>query len=292
MLSGTKLQQLVIIGACLLFGGAFAVPTEAQVGLSTFVLDLSVSPGGTAGESFFVVNQSESPQSIVIEPVDWVPMGPGKQEYLSVGTLERSVVDWMYFSPAEATIEPGEAVQVQVELTAPSTAEGCFWSMLFVRILPPLDEGGESQGRVGMNVILGVAVYADAGGGDPQGRITGLSHQLVDSERQALFTVEFENTGITRLSPTGQIQIRDEVGDLVREIGLPQFVSLPGTRQQLQVPLTRLPFERPNVEAAEPVEKQPPLAPGTYLSIAIIDYGGDALVAAQLPFEIEGIPSE
>ena len=267
----------------------FAEPAEGQVGLSTFVLDLLVSPGQTSEDVFSVVNNGEAPQYIEIEAVDWMPTGPSMQDYFAPGTLARSVSDWLEFWPAEARVAPGESLQVRVSVTPPASAEGCYWGMLFVKLLPsssPTDVG-EMQAQVGMNVILGVAIYAETGGGEAQGRIVGFSCEPLGPGRQMMFALEFEDTGITRLRPTGTIQIRDEEGNIVRELTLPQFTSLPDTAQRLQVPLTRVPSERPGVENPEAIEPEPPLPPGTYLAVAIIDYGGAALVAAQLPFQIQ-----
>jgi hypothetical protein len=280
---------LFLIACVALLTSLFAERAEGQVGLSTFVLDLLVSPGQTSEDVFSVVNNGEASQYIRIEAVDWMPTGPSMQDYFPSGTLARSVSDWLDFWPAEARIAPGESLQVRVSVSPPASAEGCYWGMLFVRLLPSSSAAdmGEMQAQVGMNVIFGVAIYAETGDGELQGRIVGFSCEPLDADRQRLFTLDFEDTGITRLRPTGTIQIRNEEGNIVRELALPQFSSLPDTVQRLQVPLTRVLSERPGVENSEPTEPQPPLPAGTYLAIAIIDYGGDALVAAQLPFEIQ-----
>jgi len=274
---------------CLLLVGSLSQVGWTQVGISTFVLDMVISPGEIGKDSLLITNNGDSVQYIAIEVADWVPTGPSMQEYLPPGTLDRSLSAWLNFWPSELALEPGEAVQVQVELTAPPTAEGAYWGMLFVKLLPaPSATGtGATQAHVGLSVLLGVAVYAETDGGELQGRVVGFSCEPLDSEKQMMFTLEFEDTGITRLQPTGTIQIRDEEGDIVRELPLPVFTSLPDTTQRLQVALTFIPSEQPGVENPEPVEPEPPLPPGTYLAIAIIDYGGDALVAAQLPFEIQ-----
>jgi len=282
-------RRRTLAGLVILVVLALAQTGWSQVGVSTFVLDLNVSPGQTAIDSFFIVNNGTTAQDVVIEAVDWVPIGPSLQEYLAPGTLDRSLTEWLNFWPAEGIIQPGESLQVQVELLPPTVTEGAYWGMLFVRLLGEHASTGtaEAGAQVGMNVILGVAIYADTGGGEPQGRIVDFSCEPLDSGKQMMFTLAFEDTGITRLSPTGTIQIRDEEGNIVKELTLPKFTSLPDTTQRLQVALTFVPSERPGEENPEPVEPEPPLPPGTYLAIAIIDYGGDALVAAQLPFEIQ-----
>jgi len=283
---GKNWASRLVAGISVLFGLLFTQCTQAQVGLSTFFLHLAIPPGGTAIDTLTIVNSSDVPQTVTIEPVDWVPIGPGAQKYLAPGTLERSVASWMSFWPPQATIEPGGQLEVQVELTAPPTAEGSYWGMLFVKLGGLSGAGDTGEGsRVGMEVILGVAIYAECGGGEPRGRIAGFS-LTPDPVRQYRFTIEFENTGIRRLRPTGKVDILDANGEPVRELTFPKFVSLPGTVQKIEVPLTRPPGEalRPG---DTPFEGDPQLPPGTYLAIAIIDYGGEALVGAQLPFQIE-----
>jgi len=280
--SGLVLGLLLVIGQL----------ASAQVGISTFTINLEIRPGETATDSLYITNNGDSPQHVRIEAVDWVPTGPLTKEYLPAGTVERSVTGWLVFWPSEASVNPGEALEIRVEATPPATVEGVYWGMLFLRLgtQPVATEG--SQAQIGLNVILAVEVYADTGEGIPQGRITDFHCRPLDSDEQMLFALEFEDTGITQLHSTGTIQIRDESGDIVRELVLPVGTSLPGTRQVLGAPLTIVPSEGPGEENTEDAEPQPSLPPGTYLAIAIVDYGGDALVAAQLPFVIQEESSE
>lgn len=287
-MSSTRWKHALLL-VCVLSVGLLSQVGWTQVGISTFVLDMVISPGEIGKDTLLITNNGDSTQYVAIEVVDWVPTGPSMQEYLPPGTLDRSLSGWLNFWPSELNLQPGEAVQVQVEATAPSTAEGAYWGMLFVKLLPtPSPTGtGETPAQVGLNVVLGIAIYAETGSGEAQGRIVGFSCEPLHSGKQMMFTLKFEDTGITRLRPTGTIQIHDEEGNFVRELLLPQFTSLPDTTQRLQVALTFVPSERPGVENPEPVEPEPPLPAGTYLAIAVIDYGGDALVAAQLPFVIQ-----
>ena len=271
-----------------LAGLSVALCTHGDVGVSTFVLDFDILPGETAVDFVTVVNSSEVPQAVTIEPVDWVPVSPGTQHYLPPGSLDRSLASWLRFWPSEASIEPGDSVDVQVELRAPTSAEGCYWGMLFVKLAGVSGSGepDESSSSVGMQVILGVAVYANCGSGDIQGRIASFATAPADPARQLLLILEFEDTGITRLDPTGYIDIIDTDGLTVRQLRLSEFVSLPGTCQKIEIPLTRLPSNDVRQEGT-PFEGDPPLPAGNYLAIAIIDYGGDALVGAQCLFEIQ-----
>jgi len=291
--SRKRLCWCLIVGIVLISSSVSARCAQGEVGISTFVLDFGISPGETAIDAVTIVNSSNVPQTVTIEPVDWVPVGSGTQNYLPPGTLDRSLASWLSFWPSEATIEPGESVEVQVELSTPARAEGCYWGMLFVKLAGSASPGGadETSSAVGMQVILGVAVYADCGGGQPQGRIVNFLSAPADPVRQLLFILEFEDTGITRLDPTGRIDIIDANGLTVRQLPLSEFVSLPGTRQKLEMPLTRPPTDAVRPEGTA-FEGDPPLPPGRYLAIAIIDYGGDALVGAQLPFEIQDEESD
>jgi len=262
----------------------FAPVAFAQVGISTFEIDFDITPGEICAESVYIVNESDTPQNVRIEAVDWMP--GGSQEYLPPGTLDRSLAPWLTFWPSEVSVDPGEAAEIHVEVSPPPTVKGFYWGVLFLRLETQPVAG--SQAQIGMNVILAVRVFADTGDGVPEGRITNFSCKPLDTGEQMLFTLEFENTGITRLYLAGTIQIRDISGDVVREIDLCGGMSLPGTKNRFVAVLTAIPREKgpgeENIEAAEP---QPPLPPGSYVAIAIIDYGGDSLIGAQLPFSIE-----
>jgi len=287
ILGKRKVYVVVASGLALGLLLAFGQLGLAQVGISTFAINLEIRPGETATDSLYITNNGDSPRYVRIEAVDWVPTGPAAREYLPPGTVERSLTGWLTFWPSEVSVNPGEAVEIHVEVTPPDTVKGVYWGMLFLRLetQPVANEG--TQAQIGMNVILAVEVYADTGEGNPEGRITNFSCKPIERDEQMLFMLTFENTGITQLHSTGTIQIRDESGDIAREIVLPVGTSLPGTTQTLGAPLTIVPSEGPGEMNTEDAEPQPPLPPGTYLAIAIIDYGGDALVAAQLPFEIQ-----
>jgi len=278
----------LVLGLLLLLGQV----VSGQVGISTFTISLEIRPGETATDSLYITNNSDSPQYVRIEVVDWVPTGPLSKEYLPAGSLVRSVASWLTFWPEEMSVNPGEAVEIRLEATPPGTVEGVYWGMLFLRLETQLVASEGSQAQVGLNVILAVEVYADTGEGIPQGRINDFYCRPLDNDKQLLFVLEFEDTGITQLRSTGTIQIRDESGDIVRELALPVGSSLPDTTQMLVVPLTIVPSEGPGEENIEDAEPQPLLPQGSYLAVAIIDYGGDALVAAQLPFTIGQETSE
>jgi len=284
-------QTVYIVAASALFLVLlFAPVVSAQVGISTFEIDLGISPGESSTDSLYITNEGDSPRYVRIEAVDWMPT---TQEYLPPGTLERSLTPWLAFWPSEVSVDPGAAAEIHVEVTPPPTVKGVYWGVLFLRLETQPAASDEGQVQIGMNVIFAVKVYADTGDGVPEGRITDFSCEPLDTGEQMRFALEFENTGITRLRPTGTIQIRDASGDVIRKIDLSGGMSLPGTKSKFVAALTAIaPEEGPGEENIEAVKPQSPLPPGSFVAVAIIDYGGDALVAAQLPFTIGEETSE
>jgi hypothetical protein len=83
-----------------------------------------------------------------------------------------------------------------------------------------------------------------------------------------LAVVDFRNLGQGPVRPEGEIEIRTLSGEVVGVVAVPPFSVLPGRLRRTVVPI--------EVE----------LAPGTYLAIPILDFGGAYLAGGQATFEV------
>jgi len=81
--------------------------------------------------------------------------------------------------------------------------------------------------------------------------------------------VGFENEGERALDVEGELEIRDLAGDIVRVVAVEPFHALPGRQRQVRVKL--------DAAALGDVV----LAPGQYVLVAILDFGGDYLAGGQ-----------
>jgi hypothetical protein len=98
---------------------------------------------------------------------DWWPSEDGKQSfYEKPGTLDRSAAPWVTLNPVEATVQPGETLEVRVSIAVPMDLEpagaGGYWAALTVDEV--LDPTAAPQG-IGIqflaSVSTGIFVYID-----------------------------------------------------------------------------------------------------------------------------------
>jgi len=223
--------------------------------------ELLVDQGKVYTLSFQVRNDAQAPQTITVYLGDWDRSPTGEHRYYPPGTLERSLCGWLAVVPTRIVLAPGETGQITATLTVPSPEErelaGTYWGMIFVQGEPrPM----EVEGTVVMAVErFGVKVYATVAG---TARTAGVVRKV---EAQAtsdgvLVKIEYQNTGNVHQEVGGTVRVIDRKGDIVQEKEVEPAPVLPGAERIFEVTLPALP-------------------PGIYQVQAMLDYGGEVMVA-------------
>jgi len=221
--------------------------------------DLLVDQGETYTLSFRVGNDAQAPQAITLYLGDWDRLPSGEHRYYPPGTLDRSLCGWLTFQPERIVLGPGETAEVTATLAVPAspTVRGTYWGMIFVQGEPrPV----EVEGTVVMAVErFGVKVYATVAGTErPAGEVRRVEAEA--SPEKVTVTIEYQNTGNVNQWVEGTVQVVDRKGDIVLKAALEPTPVLPGAERVFQVEL-------------------PALSPGIYQVQAMLDYGGDVVVA-------------
>jgi len=247
----------------------------ADIRVSSLVIDLEIPSGTSYTHSFIVSNFGTAPESITISLVDWNRKSNGEHRYFEAGTLPHSLVDWIEFSPIRFALKGGESQQVQFSIAVPKKEEGTHWTMLMVEGTPEVittGKEGKSLFSVIARVAYGIKIYqTDPATAQRKGKITNLDITTFNKSResQTKVKIEFENTGNTHLEPEGQVEIRDENGETVATVDIKRFPILPGAKRILEIPL-----------------KEKNLQPSRYVALAVLDFGGNYVVAGQRVFDI------
>lgn len=253
-------RRYVPILLALLFLGLFSASAKLAVG--PLSLRLEVPAGESRIGSFRVHNTGEEPIRVLISLWDWWREPNGEMKVLPPGTLERSLAPWIGFlSPTDLTLEPGAAQEVSFSVTVPPDADGSHWALITVDEVVPEPKG--------FQVVVGYAIkvlQTDPATERKEGRITNI--EIISTDPLQIKIV-FENTGNAHLRTKGYLEIRDEKGEPVRRLEVPEFPTLPGEVRELKLEAEKLP-------------------PGRYLALVVLDFGGDYLIAKQRPFEVRG----
>lgn len=238
----------------------FAAPASAQFSAQPVILEMRT--GDTmAVTSFAVRSQAEEPLQLRVYAGDFDQPAGGGHAFMDPGTHPRSCAERLRFYPEDVRLDPGESAEVRV-LMAPG--DSTCWSVLFVQA------GARSGGGFQIAQRIGIKVYGVRNGVIRTGEIRSVTVATDSASGGRTALIEFENTGEGPVRPEGEVEIRTEFGEVVAVVPVAPFSVLPGRVRQTAVPLA--------------VD----LAPGRYLVIPILDFGGDYLAGGQALFERDG----
>jgi len=247
----------------------------SQANITVFPLTIVSSVLDGTGSGFFLVrNNGDATDEVTINLADWQLDEAGNIKFLESGSTERSLSPFVQYAPVNFTLEPNEVQRVDFTYAQPNSGSGDQWFLFLVdsnEVTPIAETTGEVNTNIGVRVGFGVKVFVT----DPQafsdGRVTGMR---LDSAIDPLsLIVRFSNTGNAVLRDVvGTVEVRDVFGATVRTMDVSPFTVLPGGVREVRV---------------QELEDSDPLAAGDYVALAIIDFGGDVLVAGELPFNVK-----
>lgn len=243
---------------------------SASIGVGPLTLIIDAGPGGSGSGYFKVINDGQNPEDVTISLVDWTLGLDGGIQFAEPGTVDRSLAEWVEYSPATFRLEPGQIQRVDFTITVPSERTGDHWALFFVEgseVTPVAETTGALTTTVGVKVRYGIKVFQRDPGATRVGRITGLALLSLAPLKLELTFVNAGEGVLFRV--TGRVEIRDATGTTVRTLEIEEFTVLPSGERELILE-----------------DKGECLPPGDYIALAIIDFGGDYLVGHQLQFKI------
>lgn len=242
--------------------------------ISPVAFDLVIPAGVSTTFSFQVANDEAEPLGFQVRLCDWIRDITGANHFCEeAGEVPRSATGWVEVGPTQFVLSPGESQEIRLTLTAPEAApdgsplDGSYWTAVMVEAVPQTEEGEQPGTEVVVKRRFGLKIIATIAG---TGHLDG---QIVALERRGLnplwVVLEFENRGTLNMKEVqGRVEVRDVRGETLETIPVEPFPVLPGYARRVIAQSARPPGER--------------LPAGDYVLLAILDYGGDTLVGAQL----------
>jgi len=239
--------------------------------VSTLEIDEEVPPGTEQRGSFVVTNLADVPIVVTVGMCDWMMDPNGEVAFFEPGRLVNSIAPFVTLSDSKFELGPKESREVEYAIAIPQGEEAPHWGAFLVEGNKRTSEGvGTEEGggiRISIGVVYGIKILQTPSKFDSNAAITAFD---LKSNREAslTFNLGIKNLGRTFLKPDGVIEVRDTTGQTILEGKIEPALILPGSNRILKA----------QVEGE--------LLPGEYLALAIIDYGGDQLLAAQRVFEV------
>ena len=250
--------------AVLSFTGAR--PAQAQLAIDRGEMFLEPSGDATKRAGVLLVRNTSSERlqgQVTLE--DWDRSADGANRFHKYKTLPHSCGDALRAFPMTLNLAPGEAQPVRIEYTGSDLASECT-SLVVVeeaRASAAKSTGVTVTMRMGLKVYVTPATAAP--GGDVSDFVVTPAAAPGDSVR---VSVAFRNEGARHLQAEGHVEVRGEDNTLHATVPLPKVYALAGATMRTRAAL-------------------PVLSPGKYILLAIFDFGGADLAAAQLEYEVK-----
>jgi hypothetical protein len=268
-----RARVFVLAGSVLALGVAAPLAVaEAQLEVDELEVFIA-SVGRERSASFRVRNTSAAPVTARLGVADWSRQSDGTNEFVDAGTVLGACADKVSIFPQLASLAPGESQVVRVSYTGDSLRTMC-WAAVMVGVAPG---AAQSTGGAGIaaEIRSAVKVYVNPVVTDLAVRVEDID---VGTHRPTLGESAADTIGtdvIARLRNHGNVQVRAKVRVEYRSVA----DSVVARAEDDDVPML------PGTERLWRT-KIPALAPGRYVVLVVVDFGGTELVAGQLELEL------
>jgi len=270
-------QRQLAIGLLLLIIGLVVVSGQA-IRVAPVSFEAQVARDTENNTTFTVLNDESEPVSVEIGLCDWRRDVQGNNRFCEdAGEVARSATPWTSVSPREFNLDAEERNEVRLTIDVPPTGtngeplEGTYWSAAMITASPQADDGEDDGTEIVIKRRFGLKVLASIQGtGTRSGQVSNLRRHGLNP---LWFTLQFQNRGTLNLGDvSGRVEIRNDQGETIEQIAVDSFPILPGATRRLRV------------QSEQSVGNR--LAPGRYVALAVLDFGGDNPVGAQAVFDV------
>ncbi|MDQ8155306.1 MAG: hypothetical protein P3B98_11660 [Gemmatimonadota bacterium] len=261
-------RTAVVAAASLLL----AARATAQLSVEDLELRFVSVPGGKApaAQTFRINNTGDQPLQATISIADWDRAESGQNRYFTAGSQASSCTAHMGVFPMVLRLEPHSSEDVRVALKD-GVGAACH-SILFVETPPPPPSARGAS--ITYRLRYGVKVYVEpnspfAGEIVESGVVAAsvAASPTAHAPRADSLEILYRNPGSRQSLTTGEIQIRRPDDSVAARIPVGEFPVLPGATRRLRLPL-------------------PTLATGRYVILALLEFGGDDVVATQVEWQV------
>lgn len=271
-----RVRKIVILNLILIITAGLLVlveKVEAAFVVTPMEFHLKVANGNTGTYTFFVKNKGKETIALKVYTGDFWIEPDGKEAFLDSGKIEHSCAKWLEVSPEELELAPGESRTVKFNITAPPEKTGTYWAMIFVEQTTKPTIKTAQKGQQQFNILsfqrVGVRIFEDIPGSKTgEGKISQVN--VGGNARNKLIKIDlkFENSGDTLLRCKGSVEIKDLKGETVKKATLDEFNCYPKSARI----------------GSSTIKEE--LEPGQYSVLAVLDYGGEYLVAGEAIFNV------
>ena len=240
---------------------AVSQPVSAQLLVDPLEVTMITAGASRVSASFSLSNSSDNPVQATITRQDWDRVENGDNRFLPAGASGNSCGAMLTVSPLSIRIEPRSSRIIRLGVQNAATLTKECWDIFFVEEIP---QRASVRGNSLQYIFrTGVKVYV----APPRLTRDGAVEDMAVEAAKKQISIRFHNTGGMHLLAKGRLEFRRLDNSLAREVPIAEFATLPGATRKVMV----------DVPSG--------LAPGDYVVLALIDFGGSELVAGQIEFQ-------
>ena len=227
---------------------AIAAPAAPfGIGLQPTTVEMAVQPGDRQRQVINLGNvHQEQTISLTLGLADWSLDEDGQISLAPPGDSNVSAADWVRFSPAFVTLNPGETEQVVVDMAAPLRIdrEGDYRFALIASTLLPEERSGQSG--VWKKYQIASLFYLTMGDAESAPEITTAT-MTKSAEGETAVVFDLENSGNAHARLRGDIEITGDSGETISE-SISNLVVLHEGSRKYKLPIAGALPENPQVK--------------------------------------------
>jgi P pilus assembly chaperone PapD len=264
-------------------GVVVSQPASAQLLVDPLEVTMFTASTSRVSASFSLNNTSDKAVQATITRQDWDRVENGDNRFLPPGTSGASCGAMLSVSPLSIRVEPHSSRIIRLGVQNAAALSKECWDIFFVEEVPQRAavHGNSLQYifRTGVKVyvappaltrdgavedmaVADVAVPATASSTSPTKAVIA-----TPAATKKQISIRFHNTGGMHLLAKGRLEFRRLDNSIAAQVPITEFPTLPGATRKVMV----------DVPSG--------LAPGDYVVLALIDFGGAELVAGQIDFQ-------
>lgn len=217
------------------------------IGLQPTTVEMAVQPGDRQRQVINLGNvHQEQTISLTLGLADWSLDEGGQIALTPPGETNSSAADWVRFSPAFVTLEPGETEQVIVDMAAPIRIdrEGDYRFALIASTLLPEERSGQSG--VWKKYQIASLFYLTMGNAESAPEVKAASvSRSADGASEII--LDFENSGNAHARLRGDVEITGDSGEPIVE-SISNLVVLHEGNRKYRFPMTEALPDNPRVK--------------------------------------------
>ena len=264
-------SRIVLAGLAL---AAYAVPARLHAQFAIDKTEMFLNPADSAarGGVLLVRNEGGTRAQATIKLEDWDRAEDGGNRFFTAGTLPQSCASALKVFPLTISLGAGESQAIRIDsdpVAVRALGNRECWSVVLVETAVP--ESNASGRTLVYRLRTGLKVYVMPAGLKAEGEVTEVAIHSGQSASDAKDTVAvaFHNIGTQHVVARGRVEFRRPDNTTAAVVELPPAYALPGATMRVKATL-------------------PALTVGRYVVLAVIDYGGSEIAAAQLEHEVKG----